>query len=53
MNDVWKRIKSWIESYEAIEILENNNIVSVGGGKELRITLLDEIIETCRQEVDE
>ena len=56
MNKVWEQIfKSWIDSYEAIRTLTINGIIDGddNGDYEFKIKLLDEIIETCRTEVEE
>ena len=54
MNDVWKHIfKEWIETYEAIDTLQSNNLLEDYEASELRCKFLDEIIETCRTEVEE
>ena len=53
MTDVWKRIfKDWIETYEAIDKLQFSLIEDEEAG-ELRWKLLDEIIFTCRTEVED
>ena len=52
MNDVWKHIlKEWIEMYEAIDILQASLILD-DEASELRCKLLDEIIETCKSEIE-
>ena len=53
MNNVWERIfKEWIEMYEAIDTLQNS-LIEDEVAAELRCKLLDEIIETCKTEVEE
>lgn len=52
MNDVWKRIlKEWVKMYEAIDTLQDS-LFEDEEASELRCKLLDEIIETCKTEVE-
>ena len=53
MTDVWKRIfQDWIETYEAIDKLQCS-LIEDEEAIELRCKFLDEIIETCRTEVED
>ena len=54
MNDAWKRIsKKYIDCYEAIKTLNKNGIMVDEEAEVFKRTLLDDIIETFRSEVEE
>ena len=54
MNDVWKKtFKDYIACYEAIKTLNKNGIMVDEEAEVFKRTLLDEIIETFRSEVEE
>ena len=54
MNEkVWKNIfKKYIQCYESIECLRDNHIIEPDDSIELKRNLLDDIIETFKQEVE-
>ena len=54
MSDVWKRIfKDWISCYNSIEQLSSIGIIYEEEESELKIKLLDELIEVMSSEVEE
>ena len=54
MNEVWKRIcVEYVESYNAINALEKNNITDEEDADKLRLKLLYEIIATMRSEIED
>ena len=53
MSDVWKGIfKDWISCYNSIEQLYSTGIIYEEEEFELKIKLLDELIEVMRSEVE-
>lgn len=53
MNEAWKRIiKKYIDCYEAIKTLKKNGIMVDEEAEVFKRTLLDDIIETLRSEVE-
>ena len=54
MSDVWKRIfKDWISCYNGIKQLSYTGIIDEEEESELKIKLLDVLIEDMRIEVEE
>lgn len=53
MNEAWMRItKAYIESYEAIQTLKRNNVIDEEFCEELKVGLLENIIDTFKSEVE-
>ena len=54
MNDAWKRIlKKWIESHDAINTLNINAIMDEDLTLSYKSKLLEDIIDTFKEEVEE
>ena len=54
MNEAWGKIfKDYVDSYEAIQTLKRNHVIDDDFYTEIRGTLLDEIIETFKTEVED
>ena len=54
MNESWKRIfKEYIECHNAIQILASHKIIEGEEVESIRWSLLEDIIETMRSEVEE
>ena len=54
MNEVWKNIfKDWVECYHSIEIIEKHSITDGDVLEDLKKSLLEDIICTCKGELEE
>ena len=50
---IYYLMKDWVESYEAIETLSLNNVVSNKDYDMLRTNLFEKIIDTVKEEVQD
>lgn len=50
---IYYLMKDWVESYEAIETLSVNNVVSNKDYDMLRTNLFEKIIDTVKEEVQD